>query len=225
MLKALSCLKISSQVSQADKDGTLWRAVQSGSAKLICSVIASGANPNWCDRRNPSAYTKGRTCLELAAEHGCLELAQILIDSVARCCWALHYAAKGGHGEVAQALVEATADLNLRSSVTRAHGFTPVHFAAMGGHDLVLQLMILARAVVSVLDRDGAGDRRRKWAPLHYAAANNHTHIVQALLATGVLSDLNLGDALEIAQALGHKKVVQILRESGVRCPAQPSPA
>merc|ERR1712086_163434 len=73
----------------------------------------------------------------------------------------LHWAAKGGHAEVALALIDANADTNAIDKFGQA----PLHMAASKGHIETVKVLLAARADVEALDKDG--DPPMKWAELN----------------------------------------------------------
>ena len=87
---------------------------------------------------------------------------------------ALHWAAEGGHPEVARCLLEVGAELDKENG----HGFTPLHLAAARGHVQVAGCLLQAGA-----DKDKA--RTDGVTPLHMAAMNRHSEIVRCLLEAG----------------------------------------
>lgn len=90
----------------------------------------------------------------------------------------LHYAASGGHIDVAKILIAHGADVNAEDEA----GFRPVRGASKFGHEQVVELLVANGAEVNVHDFNGD-------TPLHYAVHNGHTSIVKLLLAEG--ADVN----------------------------------
>ena len=94
---------------------------------------------------------------------------------------ALGHAAKHGHNEIAELLIENGADVSAKS----LEGLTPLHFAALAGHKEIAELLIAKGAEVNAKDGDG-------WTPLYYPAAKGHKEIVELLIGKG--ADLNAKD-------------------------------
>eukprot|EP00658_Telonema_sp_P-2_P038726 TRINITY_DN2772_c0_g1_i4.p1 TRINITY_DN2772_c0_g1~~TRINITY_DN2772_c0_g1_i4.p1 ORF type:complete len:343 (-),score=89.34 TRINITY_DN2772_c0_g1_i4:240-1241(-) len=150
---------------------------------------------------------------------------------------AIHQAAKEGHTDVLQVLLDANADIEapamrgvraLHMACRYGHsdavsmlieqkanirsmgedGDTPIHHAAEKGHDAVLKLLIGSNANVSVQDSKGS-------TPLHRAAENRHAGVVATLLEEGASSevqDQNNKTPQQLAHAAGHRNVVSVLK-------------
>ena len=108
-------------------------------------------------------------------------------------------AARNGHTEIANALINARADLDVKDNV----GKTPLNWAAEKGHTEIANALINAAElnkklldaarngrteIANALINAGAnvntqGESRR--TPLHYAAIKGHTEIVKAIIAAG----------------------------------------
>ncbi|KAK2756739.1 hypothetical protein FQN54_005185 [Arachnomyces sp. PD_36] len=150
--------------------------------------------------------------LPRAASSGCIELVEDLLDIGAdphsedptNGCTPLTSAAKDGHREVVNLLLEAGA-------VTRADGagWTPLLWAAKNGHNGVVELLLRHSEVNA--DFKDAQHRR---TPLSYAAEGGHITVVEQLLKMKV--ELNTKDhmgrtPLSWAASRGHRNVVQLL--------------
>ena len=120
---------------------------------------------------------------------------------------ALILAARNGHVEIVQALVDAGADIDLQSK----SGSTALMFAASKGHTDVVKALLGA-------DADLNAKNNNKNTALMVAAQNGHVGCVQVLLAAKAHSDLkNEHDqtALMVAAQNGHVGIVQILLNAG----------
>ncbi len=118
---------------------------------------------------------------------------------------ALHFPAFFGGAEAAaaaQALIDAGADVNARSSNPLA--VLPIHSAVSGGHDDVVAVLIDAGADVNATQRHG-------WTALHGAAQNGSLASVERLLAAGAdpaaRNDDGV-DAIGLARQAGHEAIV-----------------
>ncbi len=151
------------------------------------------------------------------------------------CRTALHHAAKHGHFDVAELLIQAGADTMARTSdneSTPLHevatgevaellvrgkadincsdewGLCPLHYAAQSGNSDVVRCLIEYHA--SVCPLDGLGR-----TPLHLAAQHGRVEVVQELATLG--ADLSLRDRrdrtpLAVAEAFAQNEVEQVLR-------------
>lgn len=115
---------------------------------------------------------------------------------------ALHAAALHGHGDCADALVAAGANVNARDG----HGVTPLMEAARAGANRVLARLLFRKPDPSPTDAQGRN-------ALHLACASKQANLetVKALLALGIDRDLRMRDgrsAVDIAAAGGRWDLV-----------------
>ena len=125
-------------------------------------------------------------------------------------------AAKNGHGNVVQLLLDNGADLNKRDNygitpLNRA-GATPLHWAAEEGHKDVVKLLIVRGADPN----QGVGEV--EWTPLQKAAYHRHKGVAQILIDGG--ASTNIADKygrtpLHWAAAFGQRDLVEILLDAG----------
>jgi hypothetical protein len=114
---------------------------------------------------------------------------------------------RSGHVDVAQLLVEHSADPTARNK----KGKCPLHFASLSEYVEVTQFLIDHGADPTVQDEDG-------WTPLHAASLNGHTEVVQFLVDHGAdptVQDEDGWTPLHLASENGDIKVVQFLVEHG----------
>lgn len=125
----------------------------------------------------------------------------------------LHYAAMNGHAEIAKALIDAGADVEVREMHTQ---YTPILLAAMNGHAEVVQALIGAGADVNV-------KMCGLVTPLIAAASAGNVKAVKALIDAGARSLPHRLLALAMAWSKGHFITVLVLmtRWSPVRPPAR----
>jgi len=121
----------------------------------------------------------------------------------------LHLAAFFGYPELANALLDRGAPVDIRS--TNAMRNTPLH-AASAGQQLALVELLLKRGANPNATQEGG------WAALHGAAQSGQRGMVEALVASGADVNLRAGNqqtALDMALIKGHQEVVSILEALG----------
>jgi ankyrin repeat protein len=118
---------------------------------------------------------------------------------------ALHYPAFFGGVDVAEALIEAGADIEAVSR--NGLGARPLHSAAAGRHLDVSRLLIERGADVNASEHGG-------FVPLHEAAEHGDAELVELLVAAGADRDVRLDDertAADIALEAGHEGLAERL--------------
>jgi ankyrin repeat protein len=118
---------------------------------------------------------------------------------------ALHYPTFFGGLEVAEALVDAGADLDAVSR--NAMGARPLHSAAAGRHFDVSRLLVERGADVNAAQHGG-------FVPLHQAAQHGDGELADLLLAAGATTDVRLDDgrtAADVALEAGHEALAERL--------------
>ena len=121
----------------------------------------------------------------------------------------LHLAAFFGQRELAQALLDAGAQVDARS--TNAMKNTPLHAAVAGGKTDLVQLLLQCGADVNARQEGG-------WTALHGAAQAGNRPMVELLIAHG--ADLqaratNNQSALDLAMLKGHSEIAALLDQLG----------
>ena len=91
-------------------------------------------------------------------------------------------AAKDGHLEIVQFLLESGADVHPEKA---AEGVLTIHFAAMGGDEKIVKLLIASKSDVNLADDDGN-------TVLHFATLWGNKKVVELLIAKG--ADINVLD-------------------------------
>jgi len=122
----------------------------------------------------------------------------------------LLYAARQGHGEVAELLISKGADLAVVEPGAR---LTALHFCALRGHRDIAEVLISKGADVHAEDKTGS-------TPLHLAAYSGHREVAELLLSEGAdIEQYNSGSRnaygdrtpLLVAAEAGHADVVELL--------------
>jgi ankyrin repeat protein len=112
----------------------------------------------------------------------------------------LFYAASYGHAELAQALVEHGADIEIAGK----EGLTPLMIAAGNGRLGVVQYLIDAGASI---DHQDVNDDDA----LVHAAEANHLDVVNELILTNKISGERMGIAMICAAAKFHQEIAELL--------------
>ncbi len=122
---------------------------------------------------------------------------------------ALHLAAFFGHPDCVEALLNAGAEVNART--TNAMQNMPLHAGAAGRNVKVIKLLIDFGAAVNARQHGG-------WTALHAASQNGDAAIAQLLLENGadagIRADNNQG-AFDLALSRGHQAIVDLLEKHG----------
>lgn len=123
----------------------------------------------------------------------------------------LHLAAFFGHAELAKALLDRGAPIDIRS--TNSMKNTPLHAAAAGGKIALVALLAKRGADVNARQEGG-------WTALHSAAQAGNRDLVELLLANGADVQAradNNQSALDLALSKGHQEVAALLEELGAK--------
>jgi len=163
--------------------GQVADAAMRGDVDAVRVLLREGADVN-------AAQADGMSALHWAAEHGNLELAELLLIAGAEVEPAtrigqyrpLHIASRNGHEPVASRLLSAGADVH---AVTDPSGSTPLHLAAVAGNGALVRTLIAAGA------DPNAREAEWKQTPLIFAASWNRVDAMAALIDGG--ADPNLG--------------------------------
>ncbi len=173
----LATLCAATLVWAAPLDAPVADAAEQRDIERVRSLLKDGADVN-------VAQGDGMTALHWAAEHGDLDILEMLIAAGAHVravtrigsYTPLHLASRAGNASVAEALLQAGSDANAK---TTTGGSASLHFAAASG----------AAQTVAILLEHGAdvNAKEAKWGqtPLIYAAAANRVEAVRVLLQHG----------------------------------------
>ena len=166
---------------------------------------------NWYNYRGFTPFLDAAASGHVSMMHWSLEQDDARIDERdqnGNC--ALHFAARHGHTNAVQFLLERNAELVKIKNVTRLRpGGTALHDAAASGHPEVIKILIRNKAEVDAQDTMGR-------TPLHRAATNGHTKALQQLIelwgiSAGAIADERGGTALHLAALNGHRACIEVL--------------
>ena len=161
----------------------LYRAIEDNDVAMLKLLIHHGADVNaWSD-------TYGRSHeppLHTAAEKGCLNLVNVLLENGADLNWqtedgwtASHLAARG-HPDILRLFFSTyQADLSLRL----INGSLPLHSAASGGNTECIETLLAVGVDIDALNKFAR-------TPLHFAAEKGHPDAAQLLVNRGAKVDI-----------------------------------
>lgn len=209
----VAALAAGADVNQRDASSrtALHMAASRKSAEIVVLLLDAGA-----DVDAEADATAGRVHpLHWAANFGRAANVKALLEHGAKVDvvtlqgdTALLLAAKSGHVEVAEALLQAGAN-PLAEEAT--YGDTPIYLAAMAGHVKLVELMV-ANGVDVNLRNSRTGE-----TPLWVAAMDDRVEVIAYLLASGADPNIaNASGSTPIKMAIS-KNVKDMLRKSGAR--------
>ncbi len=175
--KVVDLLKRGMDVNTADASGNTLAmiAARNGNLELLDFLLRNRANTL---RRNKY----GDNAIMLATFRGNIEAVRRLLDvgaSPDNDGWtAMHYAAFGGHADVATLLIERGADLD----AIAPNGQTPLMLAAGAGKLALVRILVEADADMDLEDYEGR-------TALILAIKNEHAPVVEYLRSEGAYED------------------------------------
>ncbi len=170
-----------------DKDGfaPVHLSVIGGHPLTTKALLEGGDEQDSDNHKGPiqGNISSSSAVLALATKHNYYQIVKMLVDAGVDINWqdktgesALHVAARFGHSECAEILIQGTdeqkADLHLAE---KSFAWTPLHIAAVDGHLAVAQLLVDAGADASKVDSSG-------WTAKEHAALRAHWPIARLLL-------------------------------------------
>ena len=225
-VNVMGALTVAAMFWAAIPDSPVADAAMHGDTETVRSLLKDGADVN-------TAQGDGMTALHWAAEHGAVELTEMLLyagankEAVTRLgdYTPLHLASKAGHAPVIETLLGAGSDAN---AATATGGATPLHFAAASGS---------AEGAAALLDHGAevnAKESSRGQTPLMFAAALNRVAALKVLLRRGADAGIttrvvDLPELQEADRAAGQRRqeVVAAFRaeQAGQQETWRPSPS
>ena len=156
-------------------------AAARGDITRVRILLDQGVNPDCIISSDPH---RGTTALYMAAQHGHLDVVDLLLRHGARIdaykhatrATPLHAAATQGHREVAAMLLQKGGDIGAKTS----EGLTAMGCAVVQGHVEVVKLLLRYGSAVN--DPQGTGG---DWTLLELASRCRHTSILSLLVAAG----------------------------------------
>ena len=154
--------------------------------------------------------------LRTAAQIGHLRLVTLLVDKLHASIHgrngrygftALHFAAKFGHVDVLEFLLDRGADCDVRDQ----DGMAPLHCAASKGHTHIVERLLQRGAAVTATDNIA-------WTASHYAANNGHHSVLHILLQADAEVDARTmagSTALHLASEEAHPDAIRLLIDNG----------
>ncbi|GBM77457.1 Ankyrin-3 [Araneus ventricosus] len=160
-----------------------------GNAALHYAVMQSHINiANILLGKETNTYINktffGVSALHLASEVGHESLVSTLLEKIdvnfksSSHFVPLHYAARGGHADVVQFLINKGAEINARN----LQGNTPLHIAAEKGHNAVVAILLQYGADINAANLNGL-------TALSFAAKGGFTTVSKLLLKKGMIVD------------------------------------
>ena|GEM_PF-4504997 len=200
--------KGASVLTARDSNWTALHSAVSNSRENITAVLIEAGVP--VDIQVSDIRVRGFTPLTLAAQSGYIVLIDMLLNSGANPLGSpsngpspLTIAAQNGHSQAAERLIVGGADPDNGGTGDAAL----VAAAAIGKTD-VLEVLVLGGATIDISSSEN------DWTGLMWAANYNDVETVRELLRLGAdraLRDSYGRTAREIAEALGHSEVVNLL--------------
>jgi ankyrin repeat protein len=190
----------------------LMIACKNGELAMVKILISGNADVN-------AKMKGGVTALHIAAEHGLVEIAQVILKHEGahtvdeRGFTPLLCATEKGNDNVVKLFIAEGADIDGSDAiVNKTGGWTPLMVALQHGHKHIFDMLFAAGADVNAMN-----DKRQ--TPLFLAAKFGYTQIVDRLLSAvddaNVLTE-NGHSALYIASIQGNLQVVMTLLDWGV---------
>jgi ankyrin repeat protein len=190
----------------------LLNAARANDTALARMLVEAGTEPNG----GPSGFPDSYSPLQWAAQHGNIELMQLLLDAGADTerrdfngDRPLQWAARAGQAGSIMLLVAAGSPVN---SADDRYGVSPLHLAARSGYPAAVRILILAGADLDAADQSNG-------TALHEAALIQEPETVRLLLEAGadpdIAGDILQETALHIAAARQEASIVRLLLAAG----------
>jgi ankyrin len=161
----------------------------------------------------------GFTALHMAAHHGSINVAELLIKCGADVnlkaqngVSALHVASKWGRADVVALLADSNADIECQTRDL----LTPLHCAARSGQDSTTTVLLNHGASLAAKTKNGL-------TPLHMAVQGDHVETARLILDAGAdINDISMDylTALHVAAHCGNVRVAELLLK--YKCTVEP---
>jgi ankyrin repeat protein len=182
------------QAGLKEKEICFFLAVMNNKKELVLRLL---------DDQELTANLKNNKPIQIAAEHGLLEIAKILIargaDVTANNNFALRIAAYEGHAKMVQLLLENGADVHADEEIA-------IQYTARYGFADITKILIAFGADIHTGDENA----------LQLAVKYGHTEVVQNLLAAGANIHAKKDNALQLAAKYNHCKIIELLLRHGI---------
>jgi len=142
-------LSVGVGVFAVDKAGNvpLVLAAAAGHLDVMQKLVNAGADVNYITK------SSGGCAISSAAYNGHIDCVKYLIEKRANICNRtidvmdpLIWAARGGHVEIVQLLINAKVKVNAKVTTKQDSGFTALHYAAMHGYTQIVEILLNAGA-------------------------------------------------------------------------------
>lgn len=203
-------IKDGEKVNKPNKQGQfpLWAAVWNQDTKMVELLLKNGADAKQKFKGKDGKFG----CLEIAAQEGLLEIAQLLVEAGAdpnerflRGQTALRISARNGRIELIKYFISKGCEVDTKAD----DGATPLEAAASKGHLDIVKLLLENGANINHQDND-------KDSPLGEAAKHGFIEVVDFLLSKGADTGLKNKDGHTpeaLARISGQAKVEELLKQ------------
>lgn len=204
-------LKNGEKVNTINTQGNfaLWNAVWNQDTKMVTLLLSKGADA----KQKFKAKQADISCLEVAAQEGLLEIAELLVNAGADIHeksfhghTPLRIAARNGRAQLVKYFIAKGGEVDSRGT----DGATPLEHAASKGHLDIVMMLVENGANINIQDKEGD-------FPLGEAAKSGYLDVVNYLLSKGAdtrLKNQEGNTAEELARLAGQAKVQEVIKQA-----------